>query len=91
MGRIPTETDDTESLESFLGLPFFDINFGESISIRNIKLDMESDKSVEACGKFLQFIEKLQSLFGLDPVCRKYRYGIIRICSESLLVIFTNP
>ena len=65
--------EDSSSLESFLAMPFFDINFGENIMVDNIKLDMENDKNQEACAKFLQNIEKMQSLFNLDPICRSYR------------------
>ena len=66
-------SEDSSSLESFLAMPFFDINFGENIVVDNIKLDMENEKNQEACAKFLQKIEKMQSIFNLEPVCRDYR------------------
>jgi hypothetical protein len=66
-------SDENSSLESFLAMPFFDINFGENIIVDNIKLDMEEEKNQEACAKFLQNIEKMQTIFQLDPVCRLYR------------------
>ena len=66
-------SDENSSLESFLAMPFFDINFGENIIIENIKLDMEDEKNQEACAKFLQNIEKMQTIFQLEPICRLYR------------------
>lgn len=66
-------SDENSSLESFLAMPLFDINFGENIMVNNIKLDMEDEKNQEACAKFLQNIEKMQIIFQLEPVCRLYR------------------
>jgi FMN-dependent NADH-azoreductase len=66
-------SDENSSLESFLAMPFFDINFGENIIVENIKLDMEDEKNQEACAKFLQNIEKMQMIFQLEPICRLYR------------------
>lgn len=72
---VPNQENNEESssLESFLAMPFFDINFGENIIVENIKLEMENEKNQEACAKFLQNIEKMQNIFNLEPVCREYR------------------
>lgn len=76
-GRVMLEMDDSSSIESFLALPLFDINFGENICVENIKLDMDNEKSQEACASFLKVIEKLQILYNLKPVCRGYRYVLL--------------
>lgn len=66
--------EETSSLESFLALPLFDINFGENICVESIKLEMENDKSQEACGNFLKMIEQMEVLFNLEPIHRSYRW-----------------